>query len=297
MSNNQNQDAACFVRLFGGRCVLQCGAAPLVDSDSEDDRSESTAMQPSDMETPRGGLRAGRVERFKMVCLDTARVEIHGEATKLMKETKAATILCKIQSPTFRKQLEGFFKTKAPEAFGLCTHHRLLTQPWQKNTDQTTTTPRDESDKMPDAMMCCYRAEFACSVEDSLLCEATFMKNGKLMYVEDVSSLGDEVTNHTNTEGETGEYLGRVFRNIYETAQPFEISIETKRPMPVVACTEFNTAKALHDELARRASYFKKDGKKDKENSPTKQAAPVSTSDAPVTNNLQALFRNGVENL
>lgn len=295
---SQNQDAACFVRLFGGRCVLQCGAAPLVDSDSEDDdRSESTTMHPSDMETPRGGLRAGRVERFKMVCLDTARVEIHGEATKLMKETKAATILCKINSPTFRKQLEGFLKTKASDAFGLCTHHRLLTQPWQKGETQTT-TPRTESDNMPDAMMCCYRTEFACTHEHSLLCEATFMKNGKLMYVEDVSSLGDEVTNTTNTEGESGEYLGRVFRNIYETAQPFEISIETKRPIPVVACTEFNTAKALHDELARRASYFKKDSKpKDDKQNPAVKQAPVSTSDDPPLTAALFGIRNGVENL
>lgn len=193
-------------------------------------------------------------DAFALHCISKATVYIHGEATALMQETNSATLLCRIGSPMLRGQIKTFLEQNHSDAFGLCTYHKLESQPWFKeNVDKTNTALMAEiADKQPDSIMCCIRAEYAFEVEDCLICEVTFVKNGKLVYVEDVAALGEEFT---KSAGEGGSYLG-VYDNMYQSAKPFEINIETTRPLPVLACTQFKSAKTLHDELARRASYF-----------------------------------------
>lgn len=214
-----------------------------------------------DSESQSSSSKLAQIAKFlvNFECLAVATVEIHGEATKLMQMTRAATLLCRIVSPTFRNQIRTFLETQRkqdPDAFGLwglCSYHTLNSHPW--STDSSKDGEGGLGD--PHAMLCCIRQEFAFGVLDAVICEVTFLRsNGSIMYVEEVSAQGQPL--NSNETGESSHYLGQ-FKTMYETARPFEISIETTRVMPVVACTEFQTSKALHDELARRAEFFKQD--------------------------------------
>merc|ERR1719476_163625 len=105
--------------------------------------------------------------------------------------------------------------------------------------------------------MCCIREDYAFKEANCVICEMTFVKNGTLVYIEDLAGWL-QIEEQKTEAGESSAYLG-TYTNLYEAAKEFTISLETKRPTPVVACTEFESAEGLRKELERRARYFKED--------------------------------------